>query len=112
MAQLTEHEDSPSPSIPPKPVVKYYWRNDRDGNPSLQIRIPVPDKETLDKVFAAMKALREIGIKFDTGMGMTTKNSLYDWEFDWEFDWSLTGEHFVKDIMTGQYKQIERGAPK
>jgi hypothetical protein len=101
---LDEHKKTPIE--PPKPAVKYYWHNDSKGDPSLKIRIPVPDDATLEKIYAARQVLSEIGIHFDTGM------SLADSGFDWEFDFSLMGEHFVKDEMTGEYKRIERGDVK
>ena len=51
------------------------------------IKFIVP-KEKIDLLYAAVKALRELGISFDTGGSRDEEGNIC---YDWEFDWSLKG---------------------
>ena len=82
-----------------KPKVRYYWCTSTDGYPCLQIKIPIPDKETLEKIFNVERLLKEIGIRFDTGCGGCR---------DWEFDWSLSGNHYAFNSIKGKWARIRR----
>jgi len=80
------------------PIVRYLWLKDHHGHPSLIVNILCPNKEDMEKVFEAEKALSQIGIHFDTSYGGSR---------DWQFDYSLSGYHYILN-KKGGYVPIER----
>lgn len=51
------------------------------------IKFIIP-KEKKELLFAAIKAMEELGVTFDTGGCVDEYGNLC---YDWEFDWSLKG---------------------
>lgn len=66
------------------PIREFYRRPVEVG---VQVKVT---KDKLDKLWAAEKALRELGIIFDTGAS-TPGSDDTDIVRDWELDWSLSG---------------------